>query len=301
MMIHQHRAMPDFTSQKYRFHYLTALNLLEGLGVPLHNIYLRCLGVYENYRGQIRAQEPPAGTELTGDTVITLEVGCSSAVDFMPYQFFYGLKGLRDSDRTWEINARSLMAPFDAASLRYEAALRFHTLRYALGIVDAGYLARFLELFDYDPGEDPARVEDVLYMVAILPSLNEWGGNASVLEPILQRLFGYKAYINENIKNNTNIPDSLQYRVGAKTGRLGFETLVGRSFDEFDSAYELVLSDVPPEAVADLLPGGKSRRRIERFLEYCMPGELDCRFTIKVEKCAAGKAARKYLGYSTFV
>ena len=94
--------MPDFLGRRYRFHYLTAMNLLESMGVPLGDIRVRAAGEYENYRGEIRSQDPAPGTAIPPGTVITLHVGCFSAVDFMPYQFFYGLQGIRESDNTWE-------------------------------------------------------------------------------------------------------------------------------------------------------------------------------------------------------
>ena len=122
--------MPDFSGQRYRFHYVTALNLLEGMGVDRRRIRIRKAGVYRNYRGEVRSQQPEPGSVLSDKSIITLEIGSNSAVDFMPYQFFYGLQGLRDSDNSWEDNARSLLAPFDSESVRYEAAMRFYTLRY---------------------------------------------------------------------------------------------------------------------------------------------------------------------------
>jgi hypothetical protein len=300
-MIHKKKTMPDFTGRKYRFHYLTALNLLESLGVPLRNIYIRCVGVYENYRGEIRSQEPEAGAEISGDTRITLEVGCSSAVDYMPYQFFYGLRGLREGDHTWEENARSLLAPFEAAGIRYEAALSFHALRYEFGIIDVGYIPTFLRLFEYAAEEDSADIDGLLLMISILPSLHEWGGTQTALSKILRRKYNYNVYINENVKSKNYIPGYLRYKLGAKTGRLGNETLLGRSFEEFDSTYELVFEDVSPEAVPELRPGGEMRRRIDRFLSYCMPSDLDCRYRIKVNKKAIGRTTARYLGYSTFI
>ena len=300
MMIRKHNVMPEFTSRRCKFHYLTALNLLEGLGVPLKNIYIKCVGVYENYRGEIRNQEPDAGTDINHDTQITLEVGSSSAVDFLPYQFFYGLQGLRNSDNTWEEKARCLMSPFDAAAIRYEAATWFHSLRYEFGIIDAEHLKRYLDLFEYTVNDDSS-IDDIMLMVSTLPSLNEWGGNPEIVTRILYRLFKYKTRIIENVISSTPIPEQLQYKLGAKTGRLGYETIVGRSFEEFDSTYELVFYDISPDEVPDLLPGGKMRRRIDSFLSYCMPGDYDYYYTIKVNKSAAREKTRKYLGYSSFL
>jgi len=269
--------------------------------VPLQNIYIKCVGVYENYRGEIRNQEPEAGTDINYNTQISLEVGSSSAVDFLPYQFFYGLQGLRNSDNTWEENARCLMSPFDAAAIRYEAATRFHSLGYEFGIIDDDHLKRYLDLFEYTVDDDSFSIDDIMLLVSTLPSLNEWGGNPETITRILSRLFKYKIQIIENVISSTPIPEQLQYKLGAKTGRLGYETIVGRSFEEFDSTYELVFYDVSPDEVHDLLPGGKMRRRIDRFLSYCMPGDYDYYYTIKVNKTAVKAKTSTYLGYSSFL
>jgi hypothetical protein len=293
--------MPDLTGRRYRFHFLTAINLLTCLGVPLRNIYIRAVGIYENYRGEIRAQEPEAGAAVTPDTRISLEIGSSSAVDFMPYQFFYGLHGVRSTGSTWEENARSLMAPFDAAVIRYGAAMQSQALKYELGITDTGHLSRFMGLFEYDTVDESFGIDDIVLWASILPFLYEWGGNPRVVAGVLNRLFKYDFRIEENVRSSTPIPGHLRYSLGSKTARLGKETIIGSSFEESDSTYEIMISGVPADEIIRLLPGGKTRRRIERLLQFCMPGDLDYRIKIKVDRKAARRSANRYLGYSTYL
>jgi len=295
------RIMPDFLDHRYRFHYLTAINLLDSMGVPLGDIRVRAEGEYENYRGEIRSQDPAPGMVIAPGSVITLNVGCGSAVDFMPYQFFYGLQGIRQSDNTWETAARSMMAPFDAATIRYAASTQMQALRYDFGIMDSGHLRRFMDLFEYRPGDEAQDAGAVPFLAAILPSLHLWGGNPSAVTGILKRLFGYDVRLKENVKASTPIPEDIRYRLGSKTGKLGSETVIGRSFEEYDSRYELEFVDIPPEEVCDLLPGGRTRRRIEAFLDFCTPGDLDRTIAIKVGKPAARISREKYLGYSTYL
>ncbi|MBN2183970.1 MAG: type VI secretion system baseplate subunit TssG [Candidatus Krumholzibacteriota bacterium] len=300
-MIVKDKIMPDFTGQQYRFHYVTALNLLEGMGVSRGRIRIRKAGVYRNYRGEIRSQEPEPGSVLSDKSIITLEIGSNSAVDFMPFQFFYGLKGLRDSDNTWEEESRSLFAPFDSEAVRYEAAMHFYTLRYEQGIVDSEHLARFMDLFEYRARDSGFKADELLFLSSILPSVNEWGGNPDIVTDVLSRLFGYRVKLNENAPACTEIPAELQYHLGSSEAYLGSETLIGRSFKEYDSTYELVFTDLPPGDIRHLLPGGKIRARIEKFLDYCMPGDLDYRITLKVDSRAVGRETKKYLGYSSYL
>jgi hypothetical protein len=293
--------MPDFTGRRYRFHYLTAINLLESMGVPLGDIRVRAEGEYENYRGEIRSQDPAPGQAIAPGSVITLNVGCYSAVDFFPYQFFYGLGGIRESDNTWETAARSVLAPFDAATIRYAAAMRMQALRYDFGITDGGHIRRFMELFEYRPGDEAQGAGRTTFLAAILPSLHLWGGNPSAVTIVLKRLFGYNVRLKENLKASTPIPEDIRYRLGSKTARLGSETVIGKSFDECDSRYEVEFVDVPPGEIRDLLPGGRTRRRIEAFLDFCTPGDMDRTIAINVRRPAARAAAKKYLGYSTYL
>ncbi|MCX5753755.1 MAG: type VI secretion system baseplate subunit TssG [Candidatus Krumholzibacteria bacterium] len=293
--------MPDFLGRRYRFHYLTAINLLESMGVPLGDIRVRAAGEYENYRGDIRSQDPAPGTAIPAGSIITLNVGCGSAVDFMPYQFFYGLQGMRDSDDTWETAARSVMAPFDTAMIRYTAAMRMQALRYDFGITDGAHIKRFMELFEYKPGDEARAAGKTAFLAAILPSLHLWGGNPSAVTLVLKRLFGYNVRLKENLKATTPIPEDIRYRLGSKAARLGSETVIGRSFEECDSRYEVEFVGVPPGEVRDLLPGGRTRRRIEAFLDFCTPGDIDRTIAIKVERPAARSCGEKHLGYSTYL
>jgi hypothetical protein len=295
------RIMPDFLGRRYRFHYLTAMNLLESMGVPLGDIRVLAAGEYENYRGEIRSQEPAPGTAIPAGAIIVLNVGCRSAVDFMPYQFFYGLQGIRASDNTWEAEARSVMAPFDAATIRYAAAMRMQALRYDFGITDGGHIRRFMELFEYKPGDEAERAGKIAFLAAILPSLHLWGGNPSAVTVVMKKLFGYEVRLKENLKASTPIPEDIRYRLGSKAARLGSETVIGRSFEECDSRYEVEFVGVPPGEVRDLLPGGRTRRRIEAFLDFCTPGDMDRTIAVKVERPAARAGREKYLGYSTYL
>ncbi|MCK4538973.1 MAG: type VI secretion system baseplate subunit TssG [Candidatus Krumholzibacteria bacterium] len=276
--------MPDFTSRRFRFHYLTAINLLQSMDISLDNIHMKAAGIYENYRGEIRSQEPEPGAVLTRGTMVTLEVGCESAIDFMPYQFFYGLQGIRDTDNTWEDEARCLMAPFDAATIRYEAAMRMHSLKNSFGVMDEEHLRRFMALFEFDSDDGVKSGSDMMFIAAILPSLHSWGGNPAAVSAVLERLTGFEVSMKENVRAKAEIPSEIRYRLGSRTGRLGCETIIGSEFEECDSTYEVSFAGVPKDRVGELLSGGKVRRRVERFLDFCMPGDLDYKISVKVEK-----------------
>ena len=67
----------------------------------------------------------------------------------MPYQFFYGLAGITNRASDWENNARRLMAPFDAAFIRYMAAASYENMKFNFNFIDDKHLAKYLELYDF--------------------------------------------------------------------------------------------------------------------------------------------------------
>jgi hypothetical protein len=289
--------MPDFMNRDLPVHYTTALNILAQMGVEASRIDLMAVGRYQNYRGEIQSQEPASGAVLMEDTQIVLKIGVSSAVDFMPYQFFQG------AGASWEDRAREFMAPFDAASMRRTAESHLQTLRYNLGLVDRDYLARLLQLFHFRLNAADADTGEALMWAALFPRFHEWSGNPRLVTHVLQQFFPWKFTIDENVPSEYPIPPDLQYRLGSRMGRLGQETVVGKSFTECDSTYELVISEVQPEEAPQLFPGAAVRSKIEWLIETCMPGNLDCRITIKV--VAKGSRLGKehghtYLGYAVF-
>jgi len=300
----QTHIMPDFCSRRHPFHYTTALNILRKMNVDVRRVNILADGEYENYKGEIREQIPKPGTEIGERTTVTLKVGFPSPVDYMPYQFFFGLTGTRSTDRSWEENSRRLMAPFDAAVVRHDADARYQILKYDGGIVEKEFLLRVLALYGFDFGNNIRKIGEIIFLFAILPSFYHWSGNPVLVEKILQFFFGYEFKIIESCSAEYDIPESIQYRLGSKSGRLGRETIIGRSFIERDSCYEVVIKGVEPNEVFDLLPDKPKRKKLDWLLSFCMPGKMEYRIKIKAKpkRTRVGRDSNLcYLGYSSFI
>ncbi|MEW5992960.1 MAG: type VI secretion system baseplate subunit TssG [Candidatus Zixiibacteriota bacterium] len=296
--------MPDFCNRHNPFHFVTALSVLEKMGIDTSRVDILAVGEYENYRGEVRTQKPGPGTVIRDDTPLALEVGYPSAVDYMPYQLFYGLAGAAARTGEWENQARALMAPFDAAVMRHLALAVFQALRFSFGMVDRVYLMRFLNLLDFVPFEPTADIQEIVFWSAALPSYNYWAGNPRFAERVLHFLFGYRFRIVENVESAYDIPSDIRSRLGSTTGRLGRTCLLGRSFREQDTAYELQVRRVPASDVHDLLPGKLKRRKLEWVLETCMPNNLECRVRLFVDRQSlvlGEKSKTACVGYSAYV
>ncbi len=94
--------MPYFCNRRFPFHYTTALCVLMKMGLDITQVDILAIGEFENYKGEVLEQEPAPGRVITAETTVRLKVGYPSAVDFMPYQFFYGLTGSGARSSDWE-------------------------------------------------------------------------------------------------------------------------------------------------------------------------------------------------------
>ncbi len=296
--------MPDFCNRRFPFHYTTALCFLMKLGVDISQVDILAFGEFENYKGEILGQEPEPGQVLTGDTRIRLKVGFQSAVDFMPYQFFYGLAGSERRSSAWEDQAREIMAPFDSAVIRHNAAAEYQTLKYNLGVIDKKQVADFLQLFNFELAGEGSGDEKSLIWASLMPFFHYWAGSAALTETALELIFGFKFQIVENVGGEFEIPQEVHYHLGAPSGRLGRETILGKKFLEYDSTYEIFIKGITPEEISDFLPGGTGRKRINEILKLCMPNHLDyrLRFDVRNRKTIIGKEKRAaYLGYAAHI
>jgi hypothetical protein len=296
--------MPDFVNRRAPFHYSTALNTLAKLGVDLSTVDIFAAGEFENYKGEIREQDPAAGTAVGPTTKITLKIGFPSAIDNMPYQFFYGLRGVTSSTGAWEDAARNMMAPFDAAVVRHYAAAKLHDLESNLGLAEFGHLRRFLKLFDYSLEDQTENITEAVVWASVFPTFNQWSGSPVLVCRVLQALFGYDFRIRENVEMTHEIPESCRSKLGNGGDRLGSGFILGGSFSDYDSGYEVVISGVSVDDVPDLLPHGKKRKRLEQALSIFMPNDMAYKIRVKSPraKIAIGEEEHKnYLGYTSYM
>jgi hypothetical protein len=298
------KTMPDLCNRRSPFHLTTALMALSNLGVDVHKISLLAVGEYENYRGEVREQEPKAGTTLTADTPIRLKVGFASPIDFMPYQLFYGLVQNPNRSSEWEDDSRRLMAPFDGALIRYLSIANYQELKYTLGFSDTSHVHRFLRLFAFEPDKDLGESSEMQLWAALMPTFHHWAGNAAFAEQLLHLVFGYTFTVSENIPRRFEIPERLRYRLGSKDDPLGRGTIVGSQFTECDSGYSITVSDIPPEQMPSMLPGNPGRQKLEHLLSICLPGHLESDIQLRPSRRTnrlGPDAGTAFLGCATYL
>ena len=298
------RTMPDLCDRHHPMHANTALMVLMSLGVDMDKVEVLADGESENYKGEIREQQPAAGEPLGPRDKVVLRVGRYGAFDQLPFQFFYGLDtepGARPVG--WEERARRLMAPFDSNLIRALARADFEQLRFQLGFAEREHLARFLELFGLSKETPADDIDETLLWVALVPYFNAWGGNPETVARVLELVFGYQFEIKESTRTTHPIPPSLQFRLGGDNSSLGQETILGDSFSEQDSSYRVIVKRVKATDLKLFLPGQPKRKKLEKVLGLCMPSHLE--YEVEVQPLhrvgqLGEENAGAYLGYSAF-
>jgi hypothetical protein len=296
--------MPDFCSRRRPYHYVTALNVLMKYGVDLSNVNLIAAGTFENYKGEVHGQTPKPGEAITPGTEITLEVGCLSGVDHIPYQFFYGFHGVGDRTDDWELNARKALAPFDSEVIRYHAYAKHVARKFNFGVVEKPHLHRFLRLFAFNPEKYAPDLPELMFWVSAMPLFHKWSGNARAVAAILGRLIGHSVEIVENARGSFVLPEECRSPLGSESSRVGASLIAGRTFSDCDSTYEVIVHGVNSKSVAHFLPGGKTYKKLEWLLSVSMPSFLERRIRIRTRghRAAIGKEKPAcFLGYSSYL
>ncbi len=296
--------MPHLCDRHKRLSFVTSLLALDRLGVDLHQVSLLAVGTHRNYRGEVVAQSPDPGTPITPDTVVSLEVGFSSAVDTLPCQFFAGLGDAAKSSSGWELRARHFMAPFDATVVRYQALALGERLRFSLGTTDTVRLREFLSLFALDMPRRHADPRQLGLWAALLPSFHNWAGNAEQVGHVLTLLLGRRCSVEENIPVRYDIPSDIQSRLGQKRHRLGRQIVLGDGFIDCDQTYRVHVHGVASDRIRDWMPGGPMHRHLEWLLQTCMPGQLDYRISVHARRGRRklGDSTEHFrLGYNTYL
>ncbi|MEA3297251.1 MAG: type VI secretion system baseplate subunit TssG, partial [candidate division Zixibacteria bacterium] len=100
------------------------------------------------------------------------------------------------------------------------------------------------------------------------------------------------------------IPENIHTQLGSRFNSLGQDFLLGRSFSEYDSGYELRISEISSDNVIDFLPGKPKLKKLQWVLETCMPNNLQCNIRIEVDKkkfMLGKRHGESHLGYTTYV
>ncbi len=97
---------------------------------------------------------------------------------------------------------------------------------------------------------------------------------------------------------NMRFPASSINHLGSLSGRLGRESIIGKTFVESDSAFGIIIKGITPEEIKVFLSKGAKRKQLEAILAVCMPNHLQytVKFDVSKRKTLIGRD--KQAGYS---
>jgi predicted outer membrane lipoprotein len=295
------RVMPRLVDWRCRPSFVAAINQLVRLGVAPERIFVRLVGAYEDYDGQIRSQDPEAGTLLSDETEVVLDVGISGIVDVMPWQFFTSSGHSSSVSSHWESGARGVMAPIDGHASKKSALMALERMRYEEAVTEPSHFARIIDLFG--PAHRRACTADsrLGLWTALMRSFHEWSGNPRGVAWVLGLLLDCRIAVRENLPSEHRIDGSIQSRLNSSFSRLGDDWVLGDCFTDLDSYYELVLCEVGDAHIEEWLPGGSRRSLLEQIMALCNPGHLQWRLRFRLPICGRSIGTQEraaYLGTS---
>lgn len=264
--------MPDLANPGSSTPFVHKLAGLKRVGVALENVRLLLNGEFENYKGEIIHQLPPPGEEIDPSAVMLLVVGCSSMVDQLPPSlFFVPRKRYVDFDKM-ELESRKLFSCFDSMMSKIKATLEYILLVYDSVFLERTFSKRFIGAFGFP--EDGWSSEELFFWMMLLPGFHRWAGTKKGTEEVLAQFLNTRVRIKENQKGENNLPIELQSLLGERSNRLGLDWFLGNCFSECESSFKVIIGPVSVSQVRDFLPLGPKRKKLDRILNHCVPGQL---------------------------
>ncbi len=196
----------------------SALESLAALGVAANRVVLRRRGRSGAEPGTVLSQRPPAGTPLSPDRLVELDIAGLGFTHALPV-------GMWDSGGEAAAGTREVLEPFDDPLEKLKHWFHEGAPLFRISPEDPQACARWLTLFGVRAEQWPRsmwfRLASLIARMAQLSCSQ--GGCAFVLEALLGlpvKSFIYKA-------NEATLPDEALSGLGRQASRLGVDLLMG--------------------------------------------------------------------------
>lgn len=296
--------MPDLARAGSSTPFVHTLAWLKKEGVGLDNVRLLLKGIFDNYKGEIINHLPPPGAEIDSSAVTLLVVGSASMVDELPPSlFFVPRKKYLDLDKM-ELESRKFFSCFDSMIAKKMAVLEYILLAYDFVFSEESFSKRFIGAFGFP--EDGWNSEELLFWMMSLPGFHQWAGTKRGTERVLSKCLGMHVRIKENQRGENSLPAEVQSLLGKRWSRLGSDWSLGTSFSECESSFKVMIGPISASQVRDFLPLGLMRKKLDRILKHCVPGQLRWRLALKLKRrersfTVGETSSNCVLGYSTYL
>jgi predicted component of type VI protein secretion system len=282
----------------------SAINLLLDLGIQRKKIQIIAKGGFQRYQGAIIQQVPDAGTPVVPESEVLITVTEVGLYDILPDGFFSSNGALDKEQMELEKGMRNFFGTFDSLLFLTSATLEYIKDVSNLIFYDETLCKSFLHYFGFSSQEWEEK--DLLIWRTIMPYAPLWVGTKKGIEMITNTFFGLQTKVIENVSHVNEIPSEYRNRLGAEPFTLGKDSLIGNSFEENYTTFRLLLGPVPLEQFPEFLPEKKLRKKMERILEFAIPGNMSYEIHLILfeedQKFVPEKnPVNNILGYSTFL
>ncbi len=296
--------MPDLAKAGSSTSFIHILAWLKKAGISLDNVKLLLKGVFENYKGEIINHLPPPGAEIDSSTVALLVIGSPSMVDQLPPSVFFApRKRYMDLDKM-ELESRKLFSCFDSTIAKKLAVLEYILLTYDFVFSEESFSRRFVRAFGFP--EDGWNSEEMSLWMMLLPGFHQWAGTKRGTEQVLSKSLGTYVRIKEHQRGENGLPGEVQSLLGKRWSKLGSDWSLGKSFSECESCFKVIIGPISACRVRDFLPWGPMRKKLDRILKHCVPGQLRWSVSLKLKRrersfSVGEKSSNCFLGHSTYL
>ena len=282
----------------------SAINILLELGIQRKHLRVIAEGGFNRFRGGIIHQKPIEGTSIDHDSEVILTVTESGLYDALPEGVFSANGTFEHKQKEVEELIRNFFTTFESYLFQTSSTLKYIGDVSNLIFHDELLSKSFISYFGFSyRGWD---VEDLMIWRTLLPYAPAWVGTKWGIEMIMNAFFGLNAKIIENISHKNNIPAEIRNRLGKDTSSLGENFLLGKSFAETYSTFRLCLGPISIQQFPEFLPGEKKRKKLERILEFAIPGDMTYEIQLILDKenqrfVLEEVAGCNLLGHSTYL
>ena len=259
-------AMPEFTRGTHAARHTidSALNSLAALGVPAARIQVRRTGRNILPDGMVLAQAPAAGTPLTGDVRVQLDIAGLGFAHALPI-------GMWDSGGESEPGTWEMLSAVDDPLVKLTHWSREGAALFRISNTDYAACARWISLFCEDAAGWPSELW--FRLATLLPRFHAVACSDMGMRLVLDVLFGLPVDALRYSESRSVLPDGMLTRLGTRASQLGVDTIVGATADDL-ARLHLFLGPVSL-AVYEKFAEEENARLLRRTLDYILPAFQD--------------------------
>ena len=239
----------------------SALECLEALAIPAHRIVLRRSGREASAPGTIVRQSPPAGTVLSSNSMIELEVAGLGFTHVLPI-------GMWDSGGEAAAGTREILQPFDDPLEKLKHWFAEGAPLFRISPEDPAACARWLALFGLSAEDWPQALW--FRLASLVAQIPRFSCSETGCAVVLNALFGLPVRSFSYHPSFTLVAEKDVSRLGSHSAHLGTDYLLGDAVEDL-AVLHIELGPVPLATYEHFQETDQGASLLRRALSLIMP------------------------------